>query len=179
MRDVSPNENSKVDFEALIRFLIEFIKHPIQKISQLPDWNWSSLFVVHIVLSIASGVLAGLLKLNLYRVAAGLFLMPIVSTVSVLLMSLFLYYYFQFFERRIESFRKIFTLVVLSSIPFYLFQIMSEYFSAISLIGFAFASLLSIVGLCDNFKVERKRAYQIVGIIFVSVFVVWVTNKIS
>lgn len=179
MRDVSPNEKFSIDHKALIRFLIDFVKHPVQKISNLPDWNWGSLFVVHIFLSIASGVLAGLLKFNFYRVAAGLFLMPIVSTVSVLIMSLFLYYYFQFFEHKTENFRKIFTLVVLSSIPFYLFQIISEYFSAISLIGFAFASLLSIVGLCDNFQVERKRAYKVVGVIFMLVLFAWITNKIS
>ena len=179
MKDVTPNEKTHIDFPALLRFLIEFVKHPIQKISELPDWNWPSLLFVHIVLSIISGVLAGLLKLNFYRVAFGLLLMPMVSTVSVLLMSLFLYYYFQFFENKIESFRKIFTLVVLSSIPFYLFQIISEYFSAISLIGFAFASLLSIVGLCDNFRVEKKRAFQLVGLLFGVVVVAWIGNKIN
>lgn len=179
MRDVTPNEKPSVDFKSLIDFLIDFIKHPVQKISRLPDWNWSSLFVVHIFISIVSGVLAGLLKFNFYRVAAGLFLMPIVSTVSVIMMSLFLYYYFQFFEKRTENFRKIFTLIVLSSIPFYLFQILSEYFSAISLIGFSFASLLSTVGLCDNFGVERQRAYKVVGIIFLLVLATWIVNKIN
>ena len=179
MRDVSPNEKPNIEFKSLFNFLINFIKNPIQKISHLPDWKWSSLFVVHIFLSIISGVLAGLLKFNFYRVAAGLFLMPIVSTVSVLIMSLFLYYYFQFFENRTENFRKIFTLVILSSIPFYLFQIISEYFSAISLVGFAFASLLSIVGLCDNFRIERKRAYRVVGIIFLLIVIIWVTNKLT
>ncbi len=179
MRDVSPKEKSSVDLKSLADFLIEFIKQPLQKISNLPDWNWASLFVVHIFLSIASGVLAGLLKLNFYRVAAGLFLMPIVSTVSVLMMSLFLYYYFQFFENRTENFRKIFTLVVLSSIPFYVFQIISEYFSVISIVGFAFASLLSVVGLCDNFNIERKRAYQVIGLVFILFIIAWLTNKIT
>lgn len=179
MRDVSPNSANAVDFKALIRFLIEFIKQPLQKISNLPDWNWSSLFVVHILLAIVSGVLAGLLKFNFYRVAAGLFLMPIVSTVAALLLSLFIYYYFQFFENRTENFKRIMTLIVLSSIPFYLFQIISEYFSPISLVGFAFTSLLGIVGLCDNFRVEKKRAYKIVGSIFTLVVIAWITNKIT
>lgn len=179
MRDVSPDQKPSVDFKALIDFLIDFVKHPIQKISNLPDWNWASLFVVHLILAVASGVLAGLLKFNFYRVAAGLFLMPIVSTVAALMMSLFLYYYFQFFENRTENFRKLFTLVVLASIPFYVFQIFSEYLSVISLIGFAFASLLSIVGLCDNFRVQRTRAYKVVGVIFGLVLVAWITNNLT
>ncbi len=140
MRDVSPEAKASVDIKELVRYLVEFVKHPTQKISQLPDWNWMSLFVFHVFLSIVSGVLAGLLKFSGWAVAFGLFLMPIVSTVSVLMMSLFLYYYFQFFEGRTENFRRIFTLVVRSSIPFYLFQILSEYFSPISLVGFAFTT---------------------------------------
>lgn len=168
-----------VDFRELVRFLVEFVKQPVQQISRLPDWNWASLFVFHLLLSIASGVLAGLLKFNFYRVAAGIFLMPIVSTACALMMTLFLYYYFQFFEKKIESFRKLFTLVVLASIPFYLFQILSEYFSPISLVGFAFTSLLAIVGLCDNFRVERKRSYKIVGPIFALVVLVWIMNQFT
>lgn len=178
MRDVTPHSNS-VDFKALIRFLIRFVQQPVEQISHLPDWNWSSIFVVHLMLSVASGVLAGLLKFNFYRVAAGLFLMPVVSTVTVFLLSLFLYYYFQFFEKRTEPFKKILILVVLASIPFYLFQIISEYFSPISLIGFAFTSLLGVVGLCDNFRVEKKRAYRITGGLFILVFLTWLTNKFA
>lgn len=178
MRDVSPNNKTNIDFESLIRFLIEYIKHPIQKISYLPDWNWQSLFTVQILMSLFSGFLAGLLKFNFYRMAAGVILMPIVSTVSSLVMSLFFYYYFQFFEKRTENYRKIFTLVILSSIPFYLFQILSEYFSFVSLIGFAMSSFLSIVGLCDNFKLERKRAYKVVGFIFLLVLLTWISNNL-
>jgi len=114
MRDVGPDKKPRVDINALVRYLIDYVKNPVQKISNLPDWNWPTLFTVHVLLSIVSGVLAGLIKFNFYRVAFGLFLMPLVSTVSTLMMSLFLYYYFQFFEKRTENFRKIFTLVVLA-----------------------------------------------------------------
>jgi hypothetical protein len=176
MRDVTP-PHSAVDFKELLKFIFEFIKQPIDKISRLPEWNWASLFTVHLLLSLASGVLAGLLKLNFYRIAAGLFLMPVVSTISAFLLSLFLYYYFQFFEKRTESFKKLFTLVVLASIPFYLFQIISEYFSPVSLVGFAFTSLLGVVGLCDNFRLEKNRAYRLVGFIFAAVVATWVLNQ--
>ncbi|AGH95761.1 YIP1 family protein [Pseudobdellovibrio exovorus] len=177
MRDVTPNQQATIDLKDLVRYLIEFIKHPTQKISQLPNWNWPSLFAFHLLLAILSGVIAGLLKLNILRVLFGLFLMPIISTLSALLMSLFLYYYFQFFENKTESFRKIFTLVALSSVPFYLFQTLSEYFAPISLIGFAFTSLLGVIGLCDNFRVERKRAYQLIGTVFGLVVLLWLANQ--
>lgn len=176
MRDVSPDQKT-VDVKKVIGFLVEFVKNPVQGISILPDWNWASLFTVQILLALASGVLSGLLKLNFYRVLYGIFLMPVVTTVSALLLALFLYYYFQLFENRSESFRKIFILVILSSIPFYLFQIISEYFAPITLIGFAFTALLAIVGLCENFNVQKQRAYMISGGLFVLVLVAWFTNR--
>lgn len=176
MRDVTPG-NSSVDLKKLIQFLIEFVKNPVHGISILPDWNWASVFTIQILLAIGSGVLSGLLKLNFYRVMYGIILMPIVTTVSALLLTLFLYYYFQFFENRSESYRKLFILVILSSIPFYVFQIISEYFMPITLIGFAFTALLAIVGLVENFNVQKKRAYTICGGLFVLVLVAWFTNR--
>lgn len=176
MRDVSPDKKT-VDPKNLIRELIEFIKNPIEKITNLPDWNWPSVFTVQILLALVSGILAGLIKMNFYRMLYGLFLMPIVTTISALLLALFIYYYFQFMENRTESFRKIFILVILSSIPFYIFQIASEYFAPITLIGFGFTSLLAIVGLNENFKVEKKRAYFLIGTLFIFVLLAWITNR--
>lgn len=175
MRDVSPDQKS-IDIKSLIQDLIAFVKNPIEKIAKLPDWNWPSVFTIQILLALCSGLLSGLIKLNFYRVLYGLFLMPIVTTISALLLALFIYYYFQFMENRTESFRKIFILVILSSIPFYIFQIVSEYFAPITLIGFGFTSLLAIVGLNENFKVERKRCYFLIGGLFLFVLLAWITN---
>lgn len=182
MREVNPNmKNSNnhfkdINVKEILSYLIEFIKNPVEKIQQLPSWNWSSLFFVQITFAITSGVIAGLIKFNFYRVAFGLLLMPIVSTLSSMLLATFLYYFFQFFERRTESYRKLFALVTLSLIPFYIFQIVSEYFKPISLIGFAFTSLLLVVGLNTHFGLERKKTYQLVAFLYVLVLVTWLTN---
>lgn len=180
MKEVNPDyRQNTIDLKSIIFYLVEFAKHPIKKITEIPDWSWASLVLVQVCISIISGALAGLLKLNLYRVAFGIFLMPIVSTVATLLMSAFIYYYFQFFEQRTESFKKIFSLVIVASIPFYLFQIFSEYMSAISLIGFGFTSALMVVGLNEVFRVEKKRCYQIIGLLFALVLFTWITNRIA
>ncbi len=178
MKEVSPLPQD-FDFRKILQYLIEFVKNPLQKITELPDWSWTSLFLVQVLLAIASGVLAGLIKLNFYRVAEGIFLMPVVSTIAALLLAMFLYYYFQFFENKTQSYRKIFTLVILSSIPFYLFQILSEYFAPVTLIGFAFTSLLGVVGLCENFKLSKRRAYELVGALFVLILIAWFMNRVS
>ena len=176
MRDVTPDQNP-IDLKKLFHELVEFAKNPVQGISILPDWGWSSVFTVQVLLALASGVLSGLLKLNFYRILYGIILMPFVTTISALLLALFLYYYFQLFENRTENFREIFILVILSSVPFYIFQIISEYFAPITLIGFSFTALLAVVGLCENFNVAKKRAYILSGTLFVLVLIAWFTNR--
>jgi hypothetical protein len=167
MREVNPDQiNLNTTIKDVLSYLVQFIKNPADKIKHLPQWSWTSLFVLQLTLSVVSGVFSGLLKLNDYRVLFGLLLMPVVSTVAALLLSTFFYYYFQFFEDRTESFRKILTFVILASIPFFIFQILSEYFRVVSLIGFAFTSLLAIIGLKENFRVDKKRAVILVSILF-------------
>jgi len=180
MREVNPDHRkNSFDIKGIIDYLIAFVKSPVEKIAHLPDWDWPSIFVVQLTIAISSGFLAGLIKLNIYRMAAGLFLMPFVSTLTSFLLATFFYYYFQFLEGRTEIFRKIFIFVILSSIPFYIFQILSEYFAPISLIGFGFTSLLAVVGLAQSFQMEKKRAYQLVGLLFAMVLVTWIVNRYS
>ena len=183
MRDVSPHEEppqqAGIDIKLIVQFLIDFVKNPLQKISLLPDWNWTSLFILQILFAVISGTFAGLIKLSFYGVLFGIIIMPVVSTVAALLLTLFLYYYFQFFENKTEPFKKLFTLVILSSLPFYLFQILSDYFAPVTLIGFAFTSLLAVVGLHENFGLTKKRSYQIVGFLFVLIIVAWIFNRQS
>ncbi len=180
MRDVTPKDpNSHVPIQKIIQFLIEFAKNPTQNISLLPDWNWTSLFLLQIVVAVLSGTLAGIIKLSFYGVLFGIIIMPVVSTIAALLLALFLYYYFQFFEKRTEDFRRVFTLVILSSLPFYVFQILSEYFAPVTLIGFGFTSLLGVIGLTENFSVAKKRSYQIVGGLFGLVVIAWILNRLT
>jgi len=180
MKEVNPEHQQKIiDIKAIIQFLINYMKHPVKFITEIPEWNLPSLFFIQISVSIVSGVLAGLLKMNIYRVMNGLILMPIVSTISSLLLASLIYYYFQFAEEKTENFKKIFSLVIIASIPFYLFQIISEYFSPIALIGFAFTSALLVVGLNETFKIEKKRSYQLVGVLFALVLFTWIANKLT
>lgn len=182
MKEVGPDSRFKmsdINIKELIQYLFNFLKNPIQEICLLPNWNWKTLFLVQVVISIISGALAGLIKLNFYRLAYGIFLMPIVSTVSALILTTFFYYYIQFFENRTESFRKLFIFVILTSIPFYLFQILAEIASFVVLVGFAFSAVLMAVGLVENFQIAKRRAYEIVLLLYGMVFLTWILNKFT
>lgn len=179
MREVNPQSQPDLNtsIKDVIDFLVHYLKNPAEKIKHLPHWSWTSLLILQVTLAIASGVVSGLLKLNFYTVMYGVFLMPIVSTVAALLLTTFFYYYFQFFEERTESFRKLLTFVILSSIPFFVFQVISEYLRFVSLIGFAFTSLIAVIGLTENFRVHRKRAIVLVGTLFVLALLTWVYTQ--
>src|SRR5690606_20408781 len=116
-RDVTPQAPAR-DVKEIIRYLIDYLRHPIEKIKTLPDWNWTVLVVTLIVLSIASGILTGLVPPNFFRVMGGIIISPLVGLVTTTLGALFIYYYFQVFEKRTCSLRKIFTLILFANIPF-------------------------------------------------------------
>ncbi|MNJ98534.1 Yip1 domain protein [compost metagenome] len=180
-RDVTPN--SKPDplksAKDVTKYIINYLRHPIQNISTLPDWSWTVLLVTLIVVCIGSGILTGLVPPNFFRVLSGIVISPIIGVVTAFIGTLFMYYYFQVFEKRTCSLRKIFTLILFANIPFFIFQVGSEIIPPITLIGFAFTALLMAVGLTENFQMEKRRALRLVGVLFAIVFVIWLANRID
>lgn len=176
MRDVT---GTGPENETVPRYLINFIKHPMVGIARLPEWSWSRLFWVQFCCAALAGFLAGLTKVNFFGVMGGLILTPIISTIMVILLTALLYYYFQVFEKRTASPLKLFTLAVFSSLPFFVLQILSGLVPPITLVGFAFSSVLLAVGLSENFMVEKRRATRLAAVLFGVVALLWAANKIS
>lgn len=179
-RDVTPKQNpSSETTREVIRYIINYLRHPVEKIKTLPDWNWPLLMITLISLSIASGVLTGLVPPNFFRIMGGIIVSPVVGVVTTFLGALFIYYYFQVFEKKTCSFRRVFTLILFANIPFFIFQVGSEILPPITLVGFAFTALLMAVGLSENFQMEKRRALRLVTILFAIVFIIWLWNRID
>lgn len=180
-RDVTPKQepqSSNIAKEIFI-FIGSYLKHPVEKIKVLPDWNWTTLLITVVMVSMGSGVLTGFVPPNFYRIMGGIVISPIVGIVTTSIGSLFIYYYFQVFEKRTCSLRKIFTLILFANIPFFIFQILSELIPPITLVGFSFTALLMAVGLTENFQMEKRRALRLVTILFAIVFIIWLWNRID
>ncbi len=180
-RDVTPKPESESfrNVKNVLRYLVNYLRHPLQNIANLPDWSWLVLILTLVGTSIISGVLTGFVPPNIYRVAAGFIISPIVALATTSVGALFIYYYFQVFEKRTCSLRKIFTLLIFANIPFFIFQIGSEIVPPISLVGFAFTAMLMAVGLTENFQMEKRRALRLTGILFAVVFLIWLVNRID
>ncbi|QDK39693.1 YIP1 family protein [Bdellovibrio sp. NC01] len=180
-RDVTPNQSpsGKQTAKEVIGYLVDYLRHPIHKIKVLPDWHWSTLVVTLIVISMISGVITGLVPPNFFRIMSGVIVSPMVAIVTAFVGALFIYYYFQVFEKRTCSLRRIFTLILFADIPFFIFQTGSELIPPITLVGFAFTALLMAVGLTENFQMEKRRSLRLVTILFAIVFILWLWNRID
>ncbi|KYG60379.1 Yip1 family protein [Bdellovibrio bacteriovorus] len=177
-RDVTPGAHSD-NAKEVLRYIVNYLRHPIEKIKTLPDWNWTTLIVTLVVLSMASGVLTGLVPPNFFRLMGGFIISPLVGVTTTFIGALFIYYYFQVYEKRTCSLRKIFTLILFANIPFFVFQVGSEIIPPITLVGFAFTALLMAVGLTENFQMDKRRALRLVTILFAIVFILWLWNRID
>lgn len=162
-----------------ISYIIRFATNPIQEVKSLPNWGYKHLLLVHLVISVASGVLTGLVTLSFLNVLFGIFLLPIISLVMIFILTAFIYYYFQVFERRTVSVQNLLTLIIFANWPFFIFQIPSHYLPPLTIIGFAFTGLLLVVGLTKNFQLEKKKSFRLVITLFAVVFLVWLWNQID
>lgn len=182
MRDVtktSPEQDPFHDFKNKVMIIFHFLKHPMHEVKNLPDWSWSTLTLFLAIFSIGSGVLFGLFPPNFYRILGGFTLAPAIAFIMTGLLTVFFYYYFQIFERRTVDFRRLYTLIIFANFPFFIFQIGSQIVPPLTLVGFAMTSAISVVGLTENFQMEKRRAIRIVLALLAVVFLIWLKDRID
>lgn len=178
MRDVTPG--SLPIFNEIFSHLKKFATHPMDEIRRLPDWNWSQVFTLQIILSLVSGILSALVsrEFGTWKILQAVIVFPLVSTLTGLILASFFYYYFQVFEKRTVSFLKLATMVFLANTVFYLFHSIAGLLAIIDILGMLFTGVLLIVGLTDNFQMPRKHSIRLVGILLALIFSVWVFEKL-
>lgn len=167
---------SKILKEEAVR-LIKYLKNPIEGIHTLPDWSLQETFLRQCFLAFFSGALSGFLSFQFFAFLYGIFLFPVIAITVAPVLSLFFYYYFQIFERKTVSYKRLFTLVVLANIPFLIFHILSNYIAVINLVGTAMTGLILVVGLNHNFDMEKRRAVRLVSILYIILALIWAYNQ--
>lgn len=158
--------------------LSRFVRHPFEEIARLPSWSWQQALLLQWAASVVSGVLAGLLPFSLWKILQGAVLFPMATIGMAALLAVYLYYYFQVFENRIVPYHRLFHLVVLANLPFLAVRILSSWLSFFDLLGLLATALLLIVGLTENFGVEKKRSIRVIGLAFGLLFIMWLSNRL-
>lgn len=172
-------EISKEYVESVIKRIFEYMKNPIKGIKNIPDWDWATLILVQCFVSLCSGVLAGILQLSFFAFLAGLIMVPIVSLVTAIVSSIFLYYTFLLLAQRELPARQLFTLVILANIPFFIFQTIAPLFPPITLFGFFFTAFILIVGLSENFNLDKKLVIRVIATLCVIYLLIWAWGRID
>lgn len=182
MSDIRDVTNSGLDKIQIIKkdflFILHFLKNPLVEIKSHLSWSWKKSVIYYALISVVAGFINGLIPPNIYNIAFGLIFMPIITFVTSHILAGFFYYYFQVFEKRMVGFLEIFHLVVLANIPFLLIHTLSSLVAPVTLIGLAFSALLMIVGLTDKLNLNKKKSIQLVSLLYLMIFAVWIWEKL-
>ena len=157
--------------------LTNYIKNPVSEIKTLPQWNWQSILFAQIILTAATGALAGLLSKSILSILSGIILFPILTMITLGVSSVFFYYTFQIFSEKQIPFSRLFHLVFLANIPLFIFQIISNYLPPVTLVGLLFTAFLLVVGLTENFSLNKKLVIKIISALYVLFFMVWIWSR--
>lgn len=173
-------EALKNEVREINSYLIPFVKNPIEKIKTIPDWTWTRLIWLQMSIAAATGALAGLVEHKLsWSILVGAFISPILTLITLSIASLFFYYCFQIFSERTLQPRKLFTIVLFANIPQFIFQIVTSYIPPIYLVGLAFTGILLLIGLVENFHLDKKLTIKIISSLYAIFLALWISNKIS
>lgn len=151
----------------------------MQEIARLPVWPLSQVLILQALCAGFSGAAAGLFPPGLWKLLQGLILFPILVTVMSLLLTSFFYYSFQIFENRTVSFVRLLTLIFFANLPYFLFHIPSSLFPPADVFGLGMTAILLVIGLTENFALEKKRSLRLVGAVFGLLFLLWLAEKIT
>ncbi|MEI7973509.1 MAG: hypothetical protein WCH11_03995, partial [Bdellovibrio sp.] len=103
----------------------------------------------------------------------------VLTLITSFIATIFFFYSLQITAAKVVSFRKLFTNVFFAFVPFLLFQIFSDIFPSISLLGFLFSSYLLGVGLAENFEIPKGLAWRLAGALALLFILLWLNGRRS
>jgi hypothetical protein len=164
------------DIKFLSAFVINFLKNPIQGMKAAPNLDWGQVLLLQGGLSLLSGVLAGLVTGNFLFVVWGFFIFPPLALIVSFLVSLSLHYLILFFFQKEFEIRQTFVLLVLANIPFLVLRILSRLFNTVDLVGFIIVGFLLVVGIVENYHLEKRKVIKLVFYFVLFVCVSWLAQ---
>lgn len=149
------------------KVLLDYLKNPIEGIKFIPDWGYRTLLFVLLSVAMISGLTTGLIGLSFLKILNGLIVLPVMACLMITVGTIFFYYSFQIFFNSTVPIKKLVTLLIFANIPFFIFQIVSDFIPPITLIGLAFTSFLLIVGFVEHFSFAKVKVMRLVGAVYV------------
>ena len=112
-------------------------------------------------------------KGNPFQFALGAGAFFIVSVCLTLVLAVFLREFF--IQQRSTSLdlARVHTITVIAAVPFFLLHALADFLPPMDLIGFACSCLLLVVGLAEQFQLDKKSVAFLIGAIYVCFFFAW------
>jgi hypothetical protein len=172
-------DDIRARIKEVLGFMPSFLKNPVEGIKRVPAWDWPTVIILQIFLAGVVFVLNGLLGRQFILAVVGLILGPLIGLAFAFIGSGIIYYAILFILRTELEFKKVFIVFVLAGVPGYLFGIISAFVSPILILSIIFSALLLIVGLTENFLLDRKAITKIVGAAALVLILAWVWEAIE
>lgn len=159
--------------------LVSFLKDPLGFVRKPLDLSWPLIVVLLAGSALISGGISGAISHSWIDLFIGLAVFPVTSLVSSVVFGFFIYYFFSLFKSTFLDFRRLMSLVGVALVPYFLFHSVSSYLVPIDLLGFAFTCVLLIVGLVEQFGLERRVCSRLVGTLAILFFIAWSISLIK
>lgn len=170
--------NPKQQVSDVLRYFKTYFKSPLFAIKNIPQWDWLTVLLVQLVLSMAIGTISDFFSQDNLVIFKGIFIFPISSYLTTFLGAGFFYFLFLIFFNTETHFLKLYTIVFLSHVPFLILKIIKFWIAPIELIGFAATTALLTVGFVENFQLPKKKMIQIFGALYAVYFSMWIFQQI-
>lgn len=145
--------------------LAVFMKNPVEGIKKAPAWDWPTAVIVSSVVSAVTGILNGIVDGNILGIITGFILKPFYGVIISGIIAGVLYYACMFLLNATLEFKKLFIIVILAFVPGQILSILTPLFKPVHIAATMVTAYLTIVGLSDNFLLDRKRVTKIIGIL--------------
>ncbi len=152
---------------------LRFLKNPVQEIRHLPNWSLRDQVINQVIVTAVSGALSGVMQRSFLSIIYSAITVPILAGITIFVATLFFYFFFQVFGGVTLAFRRLMELMFFANIPFFIFMTVAHLFPPIIGIAMAFSAILIVVGLCDNFQLERKMVIRTVAGVYALFVIVW------
>lgn len=162
-----------IGLRELPKFLLTYARDPVGTLRAPLTLTWPALSSLVAGSALVSGVLVGLLSRSFLDFLIGLLVFPLTSLAIAVVFTFFIYYFFSFFRSTFLEFRRLSGIVAVSMVPYFLLHTFSGYIPPLDLIGFALTGLLLIVGLVEQFGIERRVCVRLIGGLGLAFFVIW------
>lgn len=159
--------------------LSAFGRNPIEAMRSHVTMTAPTAIVLQVSVSALSGAAFGAVSGNWVDLLIGAIVFPLTNFITTWATTLFLAYFFSWSRATFLDFRRLYSVVVLSILPYFVVHPLAGFLPPLDLIGFALSLALLVVGLVDQFSLEKKIVLRLAGVLGGVFFVIWAITLIG